>query len=136
MEGEGAEAELCCSHRGISWTVTLLRAPCLPLSHSTLKFSISALWDEFVSVRLSLQQPHEFTRLLLPLGSQLTPNPLCAVFLSLLCPSLREGMLSGMRRWCCGALGATTTGTCGCSEIVFHQELSLPAPSGSPFLFS
>lgn len=45
------------------------------LSHFILKYSISGFWDEFVSVRLSLQQPPEFKRLLFPLGScQLTPN--------------------------------------------------------------
>lgn len=45
------------------------------LFHFILKYSISAGWDEFVSVSPSLQQRREFTRLLLPLGSgRLTPN--------------------------------------------------------------
>lgn len=90
VEGAGAEAELCCSHRGISWTVTLLSAPCLPPSHSTLKFSISALWDEFVSVRLSPMSSHGCC---FPLAPASSPQTRCVLFFLLLLCSLREGTL-------------------------------------------
>lgn len=125
-------------------------------SHLILQRSGSAFWDEFVSVRLSLQQPRGLTRLLLPLGCrQLAPN-------SGRCSSVRsgsqeaplgKGLLSGPGALAGAVLGAVCPparapraglrghptpsghdGSRGTPEVAFNWGTDLSFPPGSDLL--